>query len=66
MAKAVSKPIKSPAPAPKTSGAKAPPPPPEMKAKPAAQPSELVIREIMIQKSVSREKAIEILQNPSK
>jgi hypothetical protein len=29
------------------------------------EPDELVIKEIMIQKSVSREKAIEILKNPT-
>jgi hypothetical protein len=29
------------------------------------EPDELVIKEIMIQKNVSREKAIEILKNPS-
>lgn len=40
-------------------------PPPQLNAKPQAEPSELVIKEIMIQKGVSRERAIEILKNPS-
>lgn len=40
--------------------------PPEITAQSAAEPSDMVIREIMIQKNVSRDKAIEILKNPSK
>lgn len=30
------------------------------------EPSELVIKEVMVQKNVSRERAIEILKNPTK
>lgn len=30
------------------------------------EPSELVIKEVMVQKSCSRERAIEILKNPTK
>lgn len=41
-------------------------PPPELAAQPQAEPSEQVIKEIMIQKNVSRERAIEILKNPTK
>lgn len=46
--------------------AKTPEPPPEIKATPQAEPSEQVIKEIMVQKGVTRERAIEILKNPSK
>lgn len=38
--------------------------PPVKKAAPY-EPTELVIKEIMVQKNVTREKAIEILKNPT-
>lgn len=40
--------------------------PVEITAKAVAQPSELVIKEIMIQKNVSRDEAINILKNPTR
>jgi len=45
---------------------KKPEAPTQITAKPVAEPTEYVIKEIMVQKNVSREKAIEILKNPSK